>query len=336
MILHDENLRPAFRDFGILLPIASDKQKRIVNALREDPQTAPQLDRFLTTPDYAVVGPDEVALAHSAEYTARLYSDELEEVLIYTYELIDESGNYHRYDPAVATRPLGELRDSMLRYVAGAHQVCRIALQTGHGFFLGGGTHHARRETGSGFCLINDAVVALRMLQRDGELRTAWIIDVDCHKGDGTACLTEGDNTIRTLSIHMAHGWPLDGPRYLPDGTRNPPFTPSDIDIPIEEHEADQYNERLRKGLDHLAQFPAPDLAVVLSGVDPWEHDELPSTAVLKLTAEQLHERDNIVYDFLRQRAIPHAYLTSGGYGTRSWQLYVPILRRMLLDWAEE
>ena len=336
MILYDANLRPPFRDFGILIPIAPDKQKRIVDALRADLQAAPLLDRFLTVPDYVPVGPEEVGLVHSPAYTSMLYSDKLEEVLMKTFELIDEEGNYHRYDPSLAVRPLSELRDAVLRYVAGVHQICTIALQSGHGFFLGGGTHHARFDTGSGFCLVNDAVIALRMLQRDGALKSAWIIDVDCHKGDGTACLTEGDETIRTLSIHMARGWPLDGPPYLPDGSINPPYTPSDIDIPIEAHQAPHYNRRLREGLDQLAGYPTPDLALVLSGVDPWEHDELPSTSVLKLTAEQLRERDNLVYDFLKQRGLAHAYLTAGGYGARAWQLYIPLLRRMLLDWAAE
>ncbi|TVR35090.1 MAG: histone deacetylase [Spirochaetaceae bacterium] len=336
MIVYDENLRPAFRDFGILIPIAADKQKRIVEALRDDPKTAALLERFLIGPDYAAVGAEEVALVHSPEYTARLYSDELEQVLMETFELVDESGNYHRYDPSLAVRPLSQLRDAVLRYVAGVHQTCRIALQTGHGFFLGGGTHHARRETGSGFCLINDAVIALRMLQRDAALKTAWIIDVDCHKGDGTACLTHGDDSIRTLSIHMARGWPLDGPQYLPDGTLNPPFTPSDIDIPIEEDQAEHYNQRLRHGLEQLSQFPTPDLVVVLSGVDPWEHDQLPSTEPLKLSAEQLAERDTLVYNFLQQRGVAYAYLTAGGYGERSFQLYLPILRQMLSDWAAE
>lgn len=334
MIIYDPQLRPDFRDFGILLPIAADKQSRIVHALRSDPQTAATAERFLTGPDYAPVGRDEIGLAHSPEYTEKIYSEGLEEALMTAYELIDQDGNYHRYDPSIAKRPLTELREAMLRYVGGVHQACRIALQTGHAFFLGGGTHHARADAGTGFCLVNDAVIALRMLQRDRLARTAWIIDVDCHKGDGTACLTHGDDTIRTLSIHMAHGWPLDGPRFLPDGTQSPHFTPSDIDIPIEETEARSYNDRLRRGLEQLATFPRPDLAIVLSGVDPWEHDELPSTAPLRLTAEEIYERDCMLSDFLSDLRLPRAYLTAGGYGSRSWELYVPFLRRLLSDWS--
>jgi acetoin utilization deacetylase AcuC-like enzyme len=335
MILYDENLRPPFREFGVLLPISADKNRRIVTALREDPKVGALLDRYLIGPDFAKIGSDEVGLAHTPEYTAQLHGDGLERALLTAFELIDETGAYYRYDPAIAVRPLSELREVTYRYVAGVHQACRAALTEKDCFFLGGGTHHARADTGTGFCLVNDTVIAIRMLQRDRLIRTAWIVDVDCHKGDGTACLTEGDDTIRTLSIHMAHGWPLDGPEYFADGRLNPHFTPSDIDIPVESDQARDYNRLLREGLDRLSRFERPDLVVVLSGVDPWEHDELPSTAVLKLTADELYERDVMLYTFLEGLGIPRAYLTAGGYGAHSWERYVPFLRWLLLRWAK-
>jgi hypothetical protein len=80
-------------------------------------------------------------------------------------------------------------------------------------------------------------------------VKRVWIIDVDAHKGDGVAAITEGDDTIITLSAHMAHGWPLDLPETLEDGSPNPVFIPSDIDIPIDRGEEDQYCDRLREGL---------------------------------------------------------------------------------------
>ena len=46
-----------------------------------------------------------------------------------------------------------------------------------------------------------------------GLFRTAWIIDVDAHRGDGTAEIMAEHPEIKTLSIHMASGWPLDSPR---------------------------------------------------------------------------------------------------------------------------
>ena len=81
--------------------------------------------------------------------------------------------------------------------------------------------------------LLNDIVIAIRKLQAENRIKTAWVIDIDAHKGDGTAALTADDPSIVTLSIHMGRGWPLDGPSHDAAGRINPSFIPSDIDIPV-------------------------------------------------------------------------------------------------------
>ena len=92
------------------------------------------------------------------------------------------------------------------------------------------------------------------------------------------------------------------------------------------------YVARLQEGLNKLESYPGPDLAVVVSGVDPFEKDELPSTGDLKLSLEQLMERDLLVYRFLQDRGIPSAYLMAGGYGQNSWKVYAQFLEWALLD----
>ena len=72
---------------------------------------------------------------------------------------------------------------------------------------------------------------------------------------------------------------------------------------------------RLREGLARLSETGRPDLALVVCGADPYELDELPSTAGLKLSLEQLLERDQLVYSFLKTRKIPGAWVMAGGYG---------------------
>jgi acetoin utilization deacetylase AcuC-like enzyme len=175
-------------------------------------------------------------------------------------------------------------------------------------------------------------VAALRRLQAEARIRNAWVIDVDAHKGDGTAALTAGDDSIATLSIHMAAGWPLDQPQHGPDGQMNPSFIPSTIDIPIAAGEEPVYNSRLKEGLEQLAGTGPPDLALVVCGADPYELDELPSTAGLRLSLEQLLERDQLVYSFLKTRGIPGAWVMAGGYGRNSWRVYTQFLEWALLE----
>jgi acetoin utilization deacetylase AcuC-like enzyme len=185
-------------------------------------------------------------------------------------------------------------------------------------------------DHGSGFCLINDIVIAARKLQVENGVRKVWIIDTDAHKGDGTAAITAGDETLSTLSIHMACGWPLDGHATRKDGTSNPAFTPSDIDIPIEAGAESDYNKRLQQGLERLAASESADLAIVVSGADPYEKDELPSTSKLNLNLEQLMARDQLVYTFLKEKSIPAAFLMAGGYGEEVWKVSTQFLTWVL------
>ena len=84
--------------------------------------------------------------------------------------------------------------------------------------------------------------------------------------------------------------------------------------------------------LDELDTYPRPDLVIVELGADPYEGDELASTRKLKLTLEQMLERDMIIYNFLKERSLPMAFLMAGGYGKRAWEPYPPFLSRVIKD----
>jgi acetoin utilization deacetylase AcuC-like enzyme len=332
MILYRPGRRAPLGEFGIDIPSSPDKIGRVLNALKSHEVLGPLVDRWLIGADDSVVTREDLLRTHSPEYVGKLFSDQVEEVLIKVFELVDKDGNYNRYDPAKAKRPLSGMFDRSLRGLAGTYQACEVALETGFCFYLAGGGHHAHRDFGHGFCVINDILVALHKMQFEGRIKTAWIIDVDVHKGDGVAAITEGDDSIITLSSHMAHGWPLDLPEFREDGSRHPSYTPSDIDIPIDKSEGREYNPRLLDGLAKLEAFPRPDLALVQLGADPYEKDGLPSTDLLNLTLEQMNERNLIIYDFLKKRSIPGIYLMSGGYGEYSWEPYPDFLIHALRD----
>ena len=335
MILHRKGRGVPLSEFGIDIPASPDKVGRVLKVLKEHEVLGPFVDRWLIGADDSVVTKEDVLRTHSPEYVDKLFSDRVEEVLIQVFELVDEKGNYHRYDPSKAKRPLSGMFDRSLRGLAGTYQMCKVAMGTGFCFYLAGGGHHAHRDFGHGFCVLNDILIALHKMQAEGRIRTAWIIDVDVHKGDGVAAITQEDESIVTLSAHMASGWPLDIQEFQEDGAMHPSYTPSDIDIPIESGEEGEYNSRLRAGLEKLDNYPRPDLALVQLGADPYEKDGLPSTQLMKLTLEQMHERDIIIYNFLTDRGIPGAYLMSGGYGEHSWEPYPAFLIHALLDRLE-
>lgn len=332
MILYDPDDRMGFDAFGIQIPILDSKTARTFESLMQDPALGPRAAEWHVARIEERATREDLERVHHQDYVRRLFSDALEGEIIRTYELVDDQGRYYRYNPQAARLPLRHLFERILKRVAGTTQCCRMALRTGFCFYFGGGMHHAQHGHGNGFCLLNDIVIGLRKLQADKTIRTAWVIDVDAHKGDGTAALTRGDDTVRTLSIHMARGWPLDGAPRSADGRPNPSFIPSDIDIPIAAGEEPEYNRRLREGLRQLDAMPRPDLALVVSGADPYARDALPSTAELGLTRTQLLERDQMVYRFLKARRIPQAALMAGGYGPHVWEIYAGFLAWALRD----
>lgn len=332
MILYDPSDRMDLPTFGIQIPVSDTRASRVFAVLCRDPALGPRVSQWHVARIEETIHRDDLLRAHSRAYVDRLFSAALEAEIVRTYELRDDQGRYYRYDPRTATRPLARLFDGILNQVAGTVQCGRIALQTGFCFYFGGGMHHAHYAHGNGFCLLNDIVIGLRKLQAESLVQRAWVIDVDAHKGDGTAALTRGDETIDTLSIHMARGWPLDAAPQDEAGRPNPSFVASDVDIPVDAGEEAVYLDRLEAGLARLDRFGRPDLAIVVSGADPYARDTLPSTRSLRLTSTQLAARDKMVYRFLKQRGIPQASLMAGGYGPHVWEVYAGFLGWALRD----
>ncbi|MFW5684603.1 MAG: histone deacetylase [Spirochaetota bacterium] len=331
MVLRYPDTGVPLRDYGILIPVARNRPEQILDALRKDPDLGPE-SSWLIGPDGSRIEREDIERVHDPEYVARLFGDGLDEVLLSVFELVDESGAHQRYDPAIATQPLSGIFAGTLRGLAGTYQCGREALARGFCFYLGGGAHHGHYRFGHGFCVVNDSVIALRKLQHEQRIRAAWVIDVDAHKGDGTAALTRDDPSITTLSVHMAHGWPLDIPERDATGTPHPSHVPSDIDVPIAAGEESLYVPRLGAALARLASGPRPDVVYVLAGADPYEHDELPSTRGLRLTLDQMLARDLLVFETLRELGIPQAWLMAGGYGERAWEPYPPFLTRAVRE----
>ena len=332
MILYEENLNEGLLEFGIEIPVLASRAAKTFEILKSHQSLGPRIDQWHFPKIEEQISREDLLRVHSKEYVEKLNSTGLEQEIIRTFELIDDQGNYYRYNPANATLPLTRMFDRTLVTVASTVQCCRLALEKKFCFSFRGGMHHGQKDFGNGFCMLNDIVIAIRKLQAEQRIRTAWVIDTDAHKGDGTAALTRGDDTITTLSIHMAHGWPLDGEKFDDAGILNPSFIDSDIDIPMARGEDHLYVARLQEGLSKLESFPQPDLAVVVSGSDPYEKDELPSAADLKLSLEQIKDRDLLVYRFLKERGIPAAFLMAGGYGENSWRVYVQFLEWALMD----
>ena len=351
MILYDPSIIVNYLDYGIMLPIPPDRGNRVLEFLNGAYTVlATRSAKIILGCEKQVFNREDLERVHSKDYIANLYGDGLQAALLSTFELIDANGNPFRYEPDRAVKPLSDLFNSLTAQAEGTYLESRLALSHGFCFYLGGGMHHARYDKGSGFCLINDAAAAaIKILSErtrscPSGVSLVWIIDLDAHKGDGTAELISfarergelrapceksanaispnNKPCILTLSIHMAKGWPLDEESLLSAKKDRAPLLPSDVDIGIDTGEEAEYTSRLADGIRKLESLSGrmPDFAVVVDGADPYEHDALPSSSLLRLTLDQCIERDTYVYRCLKERKIPSAWIQSGGYGERAWE----------------
>ena len=325
MILYDKTALLDFPRFGIQIPALDSRKTRTMEALHSFPGLSGRESEWLINGFDDTTTLDDLHRVNSSDYAQGFFDERAQERFKTAFELVNPDGSFNRWNPDEAQSPLGEMTPLLMKMMAGTRKAGEIALERGFCHYMGGGTHHGHRDFGHGFCPLNDAALAIRRLQSYGALKKVWIIDMDAHKGDGTAALFHGDNSVKTLSVHMARGWPLDG--SLPPS--HPSWTPSDIDIPIDSGEEHQYLERLNSGIKDLKESSTADLAIVLAGADPWEHDALPSTSLLKLTLEQIRERDRMTYLFLEEAGLPSLWLTAGGYGEDSWKIH-----RNFLSWV--
>ena len=192
------------------------------------------------------------------------------------------------------------LVERSFRAVGGTLEATAAALDRGVTMTLAGGTHHAFPDHGEGFCVFNDAAVAIRTLQREGRIRRAAIVDLDVHQGNGTHAIFAGDASVFTFSMH---------------GGRNYPYhkVPGTLDLELPDGTGDDdYLGALADALPRVLAAASPDLVIYLAGADSHEGDRLGR---LRLTFEGLARRDVMVLDACREVGIPVAITIAGGYG---------------------
>ncbi len=164
---------------------------------------------------------------------------------------------------------------------------------------LAGGTHHAFRDHGEGFCCYNDAAVAARVVQRDHHIQRVLICDLDVHQGNGTASILNGDESIFTFSMHGERNYPIHKEKST-----------LDIELP-DGCDDDAYLQALRAHLPQIILRFKPAAMIYLAGADPFEGDRLGR---LKLSKAGLKTRDEFVLQTARDNRIPIAVTMAGGY----------------------
>lgn len=200
-----------------------------------------------------------------------------------------------------------EIIDGFFLFAGGSTLACREALRHGGaGIHIGGGFHHAFPDHAEGFCYVNDHCVGVRVMQHEGLINRAFILDCDLHQGNGNAVIFQNDANVFTCSLHQENNYPLkqqsDLDFGLPDGTDD-----------------ELYLKTMGEVLPGKVEEFKPDLLVYVAGGDPYQFDQLGG---LSLTIGGLKLRDDMVFSCCRELNIPVVSVLAGGYALEENDLY--------------
>ena len=227
-----------------------------------------------------------------------------EEVVLLTHDKIYFDKLIQQKLNASEQRKIGfpqspQLTQRELIITQGTIDCCFYAMQNGAALNVAGGTHHAFKDRGEGFCLLNDMAIASNYLLQQKIATQILIIDLDVHQGNGTAKIFAHEPRVFTFSMHGAHNYPFHKEK-------------SDLDIPLKDGTDDAtYLSLLKETLPVLIKKIKPGFAFFLSGVDILQTDKYGK---LKLSFEGCRQRDEFVFATLKQNNIPVTVAMGGGY----------------------
>ena len=186
------------------------------------------------------------------------------------------------------------------RLMGGAIEATEYAIQNG-GITgnMAGGTHHAHRDFGSGYCVFNDLAVSAIHAIDNLRLDKVAILDLDVHQGDGTATILQDRDDILTISVHCSTNFPFRK-------------SVSDYDIPVEPSTGDNgYLQQVEKAIQLCLEFE-PDLVLYQAGVDGLETDSLGK---LSVSRNGMMRRNEMVFaSIFEDKGIPMVVFMGGGY----------------------
>ncbi len=215
-----------------------------------------------------------------------------------------ESGLLGRKEQILLGLPVTpRLFDRSATEVEATRLACHAALMEGVGVCLAGGTHHAFRGHGEGYCVFNDVAIAIRDLQEKQPNIKIMVVDTDAHQGNGTAALLANDPRVFTYSIHVGRNYP----------TRK---TTSTLDIETVRYvEGEMYLHQLFTSLANALDSFAPDLVIWISGADNHRNDRFGQ---MHLSVKDLQRRDEVLLRAFIRNRVPVAVLYGGGYNRQA------------------
>jgi histone deacetylase 11 len=202
--------------------------------------------------------------------------------------------------------------------VGGTILGARLALEKDAAVNLSGGYHHAKADSGGGFCYFSDIAVAITLLWKEHPDLKVLVVDLDAHQGNGYASIFADDPRVFIMDVFNRDIYPQD--------TRAKSY----IDFPFTIKSGtgtEEYLALLAEKLPQALDKTGPGLVIYNAGTDVYENDPLGHLAVSK---DGIIRRDELVFSQVRIRDIPLLMVLSGGYARESGGIIARSLENLL------
>ena len=158
--------------------------------------------------------------------------------------------------------------------------------------------HHALPESGMGFCLFNNAAIAVKHLQERRGLARVAMVDWDVHHGNGQETAFIDDPTVLTISVHQDNLYPPDSGHLAENGVGAGAGYNLNVPLPAGSGHGAYVAAYERVVVEALRRFE-PEFIVAPSGFDGGFYDPLgrmmahsqtfrSMTATLQAAADEL------------------------------------------------
>jgi len=192
-----------------------------------------------------------------------------------------------------------------------------------HALHLGGGLHHAMPSKGSGFCVYNDASVAIAYIRERYNIKVLYV-DTDVHHGDGVQWTFYTDPNVCTLSFHETGKYLFPGTGAVNERGDGEGYGLT-INMPFEPYtEDDSWMENFNEVMERVVRFFKPDLILSQHGCDAHALDPLAHMhCSMRIYLEMPKTIHRLAHEYCDGRWVA---LGGGGYDVwrvapRAWSL---------------
>jgi acetoin utilization protein AcuC len=233
---------------------------------------------------------------------------------------VGELWNLMHYGLGTGDNPIfPDMHEACALVVGAVLRASRMVMsgETDHALCVSGGLHHAMRSRASGFCVYNDAGVAISRLKEEHPgVRIAYL-DTDAHHGDGVQWMFYDDPEVLTVSMHESG-------RYLFPGTGGVEERGSNggvgysVNVPLEPYTDDSsWISCFEAVVPEVLRAFEPDLILSQNGCDGHSLDPLTHLSATTRLYEHIPLR---VHD-LAHELCEGRWVATGGGGYDIWHV---------------